>query len=91
MAALSKPHYSQLPPKNKAKIPILLLAPGGDFTPTLGDYLNDHVLIGNVILIVAVFLFAGAGWLSTATILGILAGVVATGTIVDTWVHKFFH
>ena len=66
-------------------------APDGDFTPTLKDYVNDHVLIGNVILVAVDLAFAVFGLLSTAAVLGILVGIVASGTIVDTWVHKFFH
>jgi hypothetical protein len=68
-------------------------SPDGDFSPTLKDYLKDHVLIGNVVLVAVDVVFAALGWLSTstATVLGLLTGIVATGTIVDTWVHKFFH
>ena len=67
-------------------------APDGDFAPTLRDYLSDHVLLGNVIVIAADLAFAAFGLLSsTVALLGVLVGVVATGTIVDTWVHRFFH
>jgi hypothetical protein len=66
-------------------------APGGDFSPTLKDIVGDHVLIGNVVLIAADLGFALLGLSSSAVFLEILVGIVATGTIVDTWVHEFFH
>jgi hypothetical protein len=66
-------------------------APGGDFSPTLKDVVGDHVLIGNSVLIAADLAFALFGLLSSVAFLEILVGIVATGTIVDTWVHEFFH
>ncbi|MGA2663379.1 MAG: hypothetical protein ABSF83_00340 [Nitrososphaerales archaeon] len=67
--------------------------PDGDFSPTLKDYLNDHVLMGNVVVVAADVASAAFGWFSSAGlgVLGVLVGAVAAGTIVDTWVHKFFH
>ncbi len=66
-------------------------APDGDFKPTLGDITSDHVMLGNIALIAVDLVFAFFGLVSRIAFLEVLVGIVAAGTIVDTWVHKFFH
>lgn len=66
-------------------------APDGDFTPTWSDVKNDHVLIGNVALIAVDFVFAILGLIPYRAALEVLVGIVAVGSIVDTWTHQFFH
>jgi hypothetical protein len=66
-------------------------APEGDFTPTLSDVVNDHVMLGSLALIGVDIAFAWFGLLPHISVLEVIAGIVAMGTIVDTWVHKFFH
>ena len=66
-------------------------APDGDFKPTYADIENDHVLLGNVALVGIDFVFAAFGLIPYRAAFELLVGIVAVGTIVDTWVHQFFH
>lgn len=66
-------------------------APDGDFKPTYADIKNDHVLLGNVALIGVDFVFAAFGLIPYRAAFELSVGIIAVGTVVDTWVHQFFH